>query len=61
MMKNLTLLLLLSLTTTFAISAQPLVTPGWVYNNELIALWAGFTPCCISLFPGDKQGNTVQA
>lgn len=40
MMKNFTLSLLLSLTTillsfttAFAILAQPLVTPGWVYNN----------------------------
>ena len=40
MMKNFTLSLLLSLTTillsfttAFAISAQPLVTPEWVYNN----------------------------
>ena len=28
---------------------------------ELIALRAGFIPCCISLFPGDKQGSVGQA
>ncbi len=33
MIKNLTLFLLLSLTTAFAISVPPLVTPEWVYSN----------------------------
>jgi len=28
---------------------------------ELIALRAVFIPCCISLFPGDKQGSAEQA
>ena len=28
---------------------------------ELIALRAGLIPCCIPLFPGDKQGSAGQA